>query len=132
MKPFIVYDSMTGNVKRFISKLNYESVQISEGLLVERPYILVTYTIGHGNIPQSTNEFLNRNSLFLSAVASSGNKNWGSFYARAGKLISGKYKVPLLHVFELSGTELDVEVFKREAEKVCQQISQNGFSITTK
>ena len=123
---------MTGNVKRFVSKLGYDAVQVSENLVVDRPFILITYTIGRGNVPESTKEFLNRNSLFLSGVASSGNKNWGSFYARAGKIIALKYSVPLIHMFELSGTTSDITIFKREAEKICQQISQNGFSITMK
>ncbi len=130
--PLIVYDSMTGNVKRFVSKLGYRSIQIDQNLLIEEPFILITYTIGHGNIPQSTKEFLSRNSFFLFGVASSGNKNWGSFYARAAKLISLTYNVPILHTFELSGTLEDVLIFKKEAEELCQQVFQNGFKATMK
>jgi len=132
MRPFIVYDSMTGNVKRFVSKLGYESVQIQEGLLVDKPFILVTYTIGYGEIPKSTMEFLKRSSIFLLGVASSGNKNWGANFAKAGNRVSALYGKPLIHTFELSGTEKDVDIFKQEVERLCQQASQNGYNITTK
>ena len=133
MKPLIVYDSMTGNVKRFVSKLEYENLQITSDLEVDQPYILITYTIGHGNVPESTKEFLNRNSLFLSGVAASGNMNWGAYYGRAGKIISVKYNVPLIHIFELGGNNSDVILFKKGVEKICQDLkSRNGFNITMK
>lgn len=107
----IVYDSMTGNVERFVSKLGMRSIKIEPGLLVREPYILVTYTIGYGSIPKSTTEFLIKNEGYMRAVAASGNKNWGAFYARSGTLISIAYKVPMILAFELSGTQQDVRTF---------------------
>lgn len=124
MNPLIVYDSMTGNVKRFISKLEYKSILIEEDLMVNQPYILVTYTIGRGNIPPSTQKFLNKNNQFLFGVAVSGNKNWGSFYGKAGDLISLRYNIPMIHKFELSGTEKDVIIFKQEVERLVNNYSK--------
>ncbi len=124
MIPLIVYDSMTGNVQRFVSKLTHKSVKISKNLIVNSPYILITYTIGYGQIPSSTKEFLNRNSFFLMGVASSGNKNWGSNYARSADLVSIKYSVPIVHKFELSGTEKDLYIFNQEVEKIVNSYSK--------
>lgn len=118
MEPLIVYDSMTGNVKRFVSRTGYRAIQIQEHLKVEEPYILVTYTIGFGEIPPTTKEFLNRNSLFLLAVSGSGNKNWGLTFCQSIKTISKNYEVPIVHTFELAGTEEDVRLFKQEVERI--------------
>jgi len=131
MNILVVYDSMTGNVKRFVSKLRCPSIQISDTLLVNQPYILVTYTIGFGQVPSSTKEFLNRNSIFLFGVASSGNKNWGQTYAKAASVISEQFNVPIVHAFELSGTVEDVRIFKEEVEKICQEY-QNGSNTIIK
>lgn len=133
MVPLIVYDSLTGNVQRFVSKLKYQSVKITENLEVKHPYILVTYTTGFGEVPKTTLEFLSRNSLFLLGISGSGNKNWGNTYCQSAKTISKNYKVPIVHTFELSGTEEDVIFFEREVEKLCQKIkSQSGLNTIMK
>lgn len=133
MNLLIVYDSLTGNTKKFVSKLNHRSVQITKDLVVDEPYILVTYTIGLGEIPPSTKEFLNRNSLFLLGVAGSGNRNWGLTYCKAVTTISKQYNVPIIRTFELSGTAEDITAFKWEVERLCQKIKfQNGSNITMK
>ncbi len=36
----VAYDSMTGNVKRFIHKLNMPAVQIGEDLVIDEDFIL--------------------------------------------------------------------------------------------
>lgn len=118
MKPLIVYDSMTGNVKRFVSKTGCRAIQIQENLKVEEPYILVTYTIGFGQIPPTTKEFLNRNSLFLLGVSASGNRNWGLTFCKAAETISKDFRVPIIHTFELSGTDEDVRLFREGVERL--------------
>ena len=110
----IVYDSMTGNVQRFVDKLNTNSVKLHNDLIVNEPYILVTYTIGFGEIPESTYNFLKHNSKYLIAVASSGNMNWGSNYGKAADKIANNFNVPLIMKFELSGTNEDINKFKQE------------------
>ena len=40
----VAYDSMTGNVKPFIHKLNMPAVQIGEDLVIDEDFILITYT----------------------------------------------------------------------------------------
>jgi protein involved in ribonucleotide reduction len=114
----IAYDSKTGNVKRFVKKLNMHTVKIADNLLIEEPFILVTYTTGFGEVPETTARFLERNYKFLKGVAASGNKNWGSNYAKSADLISMQYNVPIISKFELSGTNQDVARFLQEVEKV--------------
>ena len=51
------------------------------------------------------------------AVVSSGNRNWGRNYARAGEYISDDYNVPLLMKFELHGSPEQREQFLVELER---------------
>lgn len=114
----IVYDSKTGNVKRFVSKLDMKSVQITENLAIDQPFILITYTTGFGQVPQSTLDFLGRNGHFLQGVATSGNMNWGTRYGLAADHVARLYSVPILMKFELSGTKKDVEGFIQEVNHI--------------
>lgn len=111
----IAYDSKTGNVKRFVDKLeNMKCVRISTDVKLNEPFILITYTTGFGQVPQSTQEFLEEHSHLLQGVAASGNMNWGTRYGLAADHISRQYSVPVLMKFELSGTKRDVDKFIRE------------------
>ncbi|MBR2568749.1 MAG: class Ib ribonucleoside-diphosphate reductase assembly flavoprotein NrdI [Paenibacillus sp.] len=114
----IIFDSKTGNVKRFVGKLDMECTQITPELEIEEPYILITYTTGFGQTPQMTKDFLSRNGRLPLAVASSGNMNWGNNYGRAANLIAEQYGVPVLMKFELSGTQKDVVRFKQGVDQI--------------
>jgi len=115
----LVYDSFTGNVERFINKVGLEAVKIEEGLIVKEPFVLVTYTTGMGNIPDSTAKFLRRGNFFnMKAVASSGNRNWIPMFAEAGVKISKQFNVPLLLKFENDGTKSDVEEFIKRVKEI--------------
>lgn len=109
----IVYDSMTGNVQRFIDKLGMRNIKIYDGLVVNEPFVLVTYTFKFGEIPDSVNKFLKNNFKMLKGVASSGNRNWGHLFCRAAHTISDTYGIPLILKFELGGTKEDLEKFKQ-------------------
>lgn len=115
----IVFDSKTGNVKRFISKLGYDCLQIRDDLIVNESFILVTYTTGFGEVPKTTKAFLEKNSDYLIGVASSGNRNWGTKFAKSADIISAQYNVPIISKFELSGTLKDVTAFQ-EGVVSCQ------------
>ncbi|TVY10001.1 class Ib ribonucleoside-diphosphate reductase assembly flavoprotein NrdI [Paenibacillus cremeus] len=105
----VVWDSRTGNVERFVNKLEgIEKVKIHNDIIVDEPFVLITYTTGMGKVPQSTLDFLEHNHQHMLGVACSGNRNWGDSYARAADIISQKYNVPILLRFELSGLSSDV------------------------
>lgn len=118
----VVYFSFTGNVRRFIQRTELEdTLEITQANCTDRidePYILVTGTIGFGEVPEPVQSFLNQNSEHLEAVAASGNRNWGQNFAKAGITISEDYQVPLLMKFEVQGTNRDVEEFKVKVGQV--------------
>jgi protein involved in ribonucleotide reduction len=113
----IYYTSLTGNTRRFVKKTGLPAVEIKRGMKAIKPFVIVTYTIGFGQVPQIVDEFLEQNSDLLRGVAVSGNRNWGDSYGKAGDIIANKYNVPLLLKFELAGTDDDVKTFKERVVK---------------
>ena len=113
----IVYDSLTGNVRRFIDKLGLPAQRIRDELEVGEPFILVTYTTGLGIIPESTKKFLAAHAGLMRGVASSGNRNFGKYYGLAADLIAEQYNVPVIHKFEFAGLPSDVELFRKGVTK---------------
>ena len=122
MLPKIYFDSLTGNVRRFVERLPFEAVCISEAPTVDSPFIFVTYTTGFGNVPPASVEFLLKYGDYLVGVASSGNRNWGENFGKAANHISDAFDVPILLKFELSGTNNDIKIL---TEKVAI-LWQNG------
>ena len=123
-KVIIAYYSMTGNIRRFLNSMDipdtYELYQITAANVrdkINESFILVTPTYGFGAVPDTVKEFLRVNSYNLFAVASSGNRNWGQNFARAGEYISNDYSVPLLMKFELHGTPEERAQFIVELER---------------
>ena len=110
----VVYASRTGNVNRFVDKLELglARARVEELHEVDEPYILITYTTGFGQVPEPVEDFLQKNHGRLKGIAASGNRNWGVNFARSADLISARYQVPVLAKFELSGTSRDVEQFR--------------------
>lgn len=115
-KLIVVYYTFSGQVKRFVKKLksvcDVEVMEITEGLKVDKPYVLLTGTYGFGEVSDEVTSFIENNKQYIKAVMSSGNKNWGNNFAKAGDIISKTYNVPLLAKFELSGSDEDVELLK--------------------
>ena len=113
----IVVFSLTGNCKRFVDmcKIPEEDVidlfDIDYG--VDFDYILITPTIGFGQVPEGVAEFLETNHKHLKGVVGSGNKNWGERFANASEIISREYDVPLLMKIELHGSKKDISEFKK-------------------
>ncbi len=107
----ILYDSRTGNVRRFAKKLEMPAYQIEEAMVVDEPFVLITYTTGFGQVPEKVLSFLKQNHRHLAGVSASGNRNWGDKFAGSADRISQMYGVPVLGKFELSGTRQNVEQF---------------------
>ncbi|MET1054793.1 MAG: class Ib ribonucleoside-diphosphate reductase assembly flavoprotein NrdI [Pedobacter sp.] len=112
---WIYYDSKTGNVERFVNRLKLQrdwSVQkIGDSFQPQHAGHLITYTTGFGEVPLSTQRFLEENSSLIKSVTASGNKNWGPNYGMAAKKISAQFNLPVLMQFELSGTMADIQKF---------------------
>jgi protein involved in ribonucleotide reduction len=114
----VVFASQTGNIRRFMDKLNMRSIEIEEGLKINEPFIIITYTTGFGSIPDKVLEFLNNNFQYLKGVSASGNINWGSNYGKSADKISEMYGVPIISKFELSGSKKDIDIFKERVQNI--------------
>lgn len=110
----IVYDSMTGNVEKFVEKLQMKYIKIYDELVVNEDFVIITYTTGFGEVPKSVSDFLSRNHQHLRGVASSGNKNWGDSFGLAADKIAQVYDVPIILKFELRGTKGDTTIFREK------------------
>ena len=118
----IYYDSKTGNVQRFVNKVKKERpdwkfVKIDSEMKVNEEGHLLTFTTKIGETPIPTSEFLEKNSNYIKSISSSGNMNWGVFFAVAANKMSEKYGIPVCMKFELSGTHVEVEHFIEYVEK---------------
>ena len=120
---FVYYDSKTGNVQRFIDKIKKERpewsfVKISGDMEILENGHLVTFTTNFGEIPDTTEKFLENenNRKYIKSVSSSGNMNWGTLFGKAADNIEEKYGIPVLMKFELSGTHIQVEYFINSIE----------------
>ncbi len=117
----LVYDSRTRNVQNFVSKLDYppeKIFKINENLTMNEPFVLITYTTGYGEVPETTLKFLESNHKNLIGVSASGNKNWGDNFAKSADKIGEMYGVPVISKFELRGRQDDVVTFIEGMRKV--------------
>lgn len=107
----IVYDTMSGNTRRFASKLAEQTGAITESITEYSGgfFLFITYTFDVGNVPKSSQDFLEQHGDFMVAVVSSGSYHWGIHYGQAAERISTQYSVPTLGRFNKSGTRQDVE-----------------------
>lgn len=106
----LVYDSLTGNVRRFAESLARElTLPLSpiQGGPPTAPYLLLTYTFGTGEVPKSTDRFLKAHAAGLRGVVASGSYHWGHNFARAADLIAAEYDVPIVAKLNKGGTTAD-------------------------
>ncbi|MED3629090.1 class Ib ribonucleoside-diphosphate reductase assembly flavoprotein NrdI [Bacillus subtilis] len=118
----ITYESKTGNVRRFVKalqqELDIEAIEITDDTIINQEFIHITYTIGFGEVPERTLNFIKKNKNKIRGVAVSGNKVWGDNYGLAGDKLSAMFHVPLLLKFELSGTKQDLQKIIQEVQLI--------------
>ena len=135
----ILYDTMTWNTKFFVEKVSqmYDKNNLSEKYgklyiqdinvyskdIIRKCYInyyyldvhFVTYTIGQGEIPKTTLDFLEYKDTFknIKSISSTGQKNWGeSIYAVAVDKINELYpNIKKGLKIELQGNLLDIKKY---------------------
>jgi protein involved in ribonucleotide reduction len=113
----IVFDSLTGQAKKFAKKLNLLSYDITQYTPKQAEEILlVTRTFNFGEIPEPTRKFLDLHSNQVIGVCVSGNRNWGRNYGAAGDKIAQEYDIPLIIKFEASGFDRDVSIVRKWIE----------------
>ncbi|WP_025729058.1 class Ib ribonucleoside-diphosphate reductase assembly flavoprotein NrdI [Atopobacter phocae] len=119
----VVYMSLTGQTRKFVQKLPYETLEITLAnafdLEVHQPYIIVapTYDVEATDI---LNDFIEtgNNQAYLKGVCGSGNLNFNDLYCFTAKDLARDYHVPLLHCFEFQGNEKDVEIVKEKVNEI--------------
>lgn len=119
----IVYDSRTGMGKKFAEKLPYPSQPVSQP--VQASCILVTRNAGLGQVPKTTELFLQQYAGLVKGVVVNGSKRFGRFYCAAGPKITSRYRLPVIHSMQGEGTDEDVRSvaeFIREYEAQKERI----------
>lgn len=106
----LVYDSLTGNVRRFAQGLADELTlplsRVQDGPPAGE-FLLLTYTFGTGEVPAGTRAFLQAHAQGLRGVVSSGSFHWGVHFARAADRIAAEYHVPVVAKLNKGGTGTD-------------------------
>ena len=115
----VYYSGKTGRTHKFAEKLNASLLRIPEQgpcAEVHSPYVLLTPTYadvsGRHAVPKQVVDFLRgqKTHANLLGVIASGDRSFGNTYALAGRLIANKFRIPLLHAFELSGMPSDIAI----------------------
>ncbi|AQP54282.1 class Ib ribonucleoside-diphosphate reductase assembly flavoprotein NrdI [Vagococcus penaei] len=113
----LVFFSLTGQTRRFIQKLDlpaYEIDTTNPFHQINEPFILVVPTYD-AEVTEVVNDFIEfkNNQSYLKGVAGGGNRNFAELFIFTAKDIARDYHIPLLFEFEFSGTEQDVNKFKK-------------------
>ena len=128
----VYFSSVSENTKRFVDKLEAQSVRIpirteeAAEFVHDRDSVLVVPTSGGGNdnstVPKQVIKFLNNpdNRKHIKAVIAGGNTNFGSHFGKAGDIVADKLGVPVLYRFEITGTPEDVIEVKERLAKFWQ------------
>lgn len=122
----VFFSTKSSNTKRFVERLNLPYIQIPlntneiDDIIIDRDFVLITPTYGggylKGSVPKQVIKFLNssHNRNHLKGVISTGNRNFGSAFCLAGKIISEKCSVPNIASVELFGTKEQAEQVKKD------------------
>lgn len=112
------FSSASGNTQRFIDRLGLPAHRIAGRDSLRPPgegrFVLIcpSYSDGEGRgaVPKPVIAALNDPGIRarLAGVIGAGNRNFGTFFGHAGRVIADKCQVPLLYRFELAGTETDI------------------------
>jgi protein involved in ribonucleotide reduction len=117
----LVYMTLTGNVRDFVDRVGMDSLELNPAdpfKEVNEDYIVIVPSYV-GYIDDDVSDFIDYkdNYKYLKGFAASGNRNFNDDYCVNGKFLSTKYRKPLMFTFEYTGTDQDIEKFKKEVDK---------------
>ena len=118
----LVFFSLTGQTRRFIKKLGLPSYEIDTSNPfheMNEPFVLIVPTYD-AEVTEVVNDFIEykTNQMNMQGVAGGGNLNFADLFIFTAKDISRDYETPLLYSFEFSGTDTDVENFKKVVSEI--------------
>lgn len=129
------FSNVSENTHRFILKLAkrlpalklYRIPLRGEAVELSEHSILITPTYGSArttHVPPQVKKFLNtpttRDNII--GVIGAGNLNFGEEYCVAGDIVARKLGVPLLHKFELSGLDRDLDAVEKVLSLSVEQL----------
>lgn len=110
----LVYFSLTNQVYRFVKNLGFSETALrldpNQGLpeMTENfVFIIPTY-----EGLDFLEDFVEDNQDFCQGIIASGNLNFGRDYCHLAKHLCRLYHLPLLHTFEFSGNDQDIDYVK--------------------
>lgn len=117
----IVYASRTGNVRHIANHISNESIEIQDGMTVNEPFIILTYTDNLGDVPTVVSDFLANNHKHCKGVVASGNSNFGhQYFCYSADKINMQYNIPIIKKVELRGFQKDYEEIKLQYYKLIE------------
>lgn len=110
----IAFASRTGNVRYIVNRLGLPHIEISEGLVMNQPFLLFTYTDGLGQTPNMVKQFLIHNYQWCKGVIASGNSNFGqAVFCKSADTISEMYHIPIVQKIDLRGFQSDYDAIRK-------------------
>ena len=111
----VSYYSLTGNIQKFLEKSSAKNILpiVTGQEIINENSLLITSSIAFGECPPYVLQFTKNNHKFIKGLIGSGNKNWGSLYCGAVKMLSTEYSIPILLQFELTGDIEDLVQFNK-------------------
>lgn len=116
----IFYDTQKGNTEFVAKKLceHATSIQDTTNLLDTDKVLLLTYTIGNGEIPKTTEAFLQKHGKNVCGVVSTGNIiRHPQTFGHAAVRISERLNVPVVRIVQLKGEDQDFVEINKWIEK---------------
>lgn len=114
----IGYFSLTGNSEHISKKISDSSFDIRKRKVTNQPCIIITGTLGFGQVPSTVNKFIKNNREHVIGLIGTGNSNWGLNFCKAVDILSARYNLPILAKVELRGSENDYKKIKKEIERI--------------
>lgn len=125
MKPAVVFFSLSGNTRRFVSKLDADIYELSsmDQLAPDRAFIAVTPTYSNGQgehaIPSPWKIILDDPTLSnrIVGVVACGDRSFISTFAKGGGDMAKQLNCPLIRQIELGGMPSDVKAVQEFIDK---------------
>ena len=119
----IVYLSVVGNTRKFVNKFDYDSFELKPNspiVDINEPFIMILPTY-EPEVVDIAYDFMyaGNNTNFCKGVCGGGNRNFGEkLYGYTARDFSKYFDVPLLMLFEFTGSINDVNKLKEIVQKI--------------
>lgn len=113
----IVYVSLTGQTRRFVTKIDpVQMLELTEqngDQVIDFPYLLILPTYAQG-VRDLVDDFFMQagNRRNCRGLIGTGNRNFAQLFCETARLVSRDYRIPLLFELEFQGDPDDVEYVK--------------------